>query len=70
MQITGVKEVLQFNDNIIMLITMQGNLSIKGVKLHIDGFDMEAGKLTATGDIHALIYSPQKSKGFMDKIFK
>lgn len=68
---TGVKDVLSFDDQTIMLETVLGRLALKGEDLHLDQFDTEKGDICGNGKIHALIYTATDSnQGFFSRVFK
>lgn len=74
LSLTGVSKVDSFNDEIVVLITNKGNLTIKGKKLSISKLNVDEGKLVVNGCINSLIYSDkenQKEKeGFIKRLFK
>ncbi len=71
MFITGVKEVVGFNDEEIELITTMGNLSLRGSGLKIGGFSNEKGELNLSGLVIAAVYTTDTKKtGFMSKLFR
>ncbi len=71
MTLTGVKDVLSFDEETVVLDTYLGRLTIKGTGLHIMGFDTNTGDLIAEGKIYALVYTAEeKSGGIFSRIFK
>ncbi len=74
LNVTGVENVDNFNDETVVLITNKGKLTIKGQKLNISKLNVDEGKLIVKGIIHGLLYSEndgQKEKtSFMKKVFK
>lgn len=69
--LTGIKDVLSFDDQTVMLDTVLGRLAIKGDDLHLGQFDTEKGDISGTGKIHALIYTaPENNTGFFARLFK
>ena len=69
--LTGVKDVVSFDEETIVLETALGRLVIKGSGLHILSFVTDTGDLIAEGRIHALIYTAEeKSEGFFARLFK
>lgn len=69
--LTGVKDVLTFDEETVMLETALGRLAIKGSSLHILNFNNESGDLSGEGKVHALIYtSDEKSGGFFSKLLR
>ena len=71
LNISGVRDVLSFDDETIQLDTVQGRMTIKGEGLHIQSFHTESGDLFAEGRLHALVYiSDERSGGFLSRIFR
>lgn len=55
--ITGVTDVLSFDETTVVLETEQGHLTLKGKDLHIDRLLLEQGEVALTGRIDSLLYS-------------
>lgn len=55
--ITGVKDVLSFDANEVLLDTEQGVLMIKGMDLHVTRLTVEKGEVEIDGRIDSLTYS-------------
>ena len=69
--ISGVKEVIEFSSDAIVLVTVMGNLDIRGNELKICGFNASVGELEISGLIVAFIYTTDSKKGsFISRIFK
>ncbi len=69
--LSGVKEVLEFTDDTINAITELGLITIRGENLKIGNFNTEKGDLSASGNIIAVVYSSsQKNGGFFSKLFR
>lgn len=69
--LTGIKNVITFDEETIMLDSSFGKLAIKGSGLHILNFNTETGDLTSEGRIHALIYTAEeKSGGLFSKLLR
>ena len=69
--ISGVKEVLSFDEETLLLDTSLGKMTIKGENLHIASFNTETGDLVGDGKVHAVVYmSDAQSGGFFTRIFK
>ncbi len=68
---SGVKEVKNFDEETVVLDTVQGILTIKGEGLIINNFSATTGELSAEGNIWAAVYSGgDQSKGFLRRILK
>lgn len=70
LELTGVIEVISFNDEQIILNTNLGNLTIKGEELKMTKLDVQNGDIIITGKINAFIYSGVQSKQDNESIFK
>ncbi len=71
--ITGVEDVLSFNEQMMVLNTTSGALSIVGEELHIDKLNLEDGQLAVEGTIIAMEYEgmPAKQKSsLLSKLFR
>lgn len=60
--ISGVVDVLAFDENEIRLETEQGALLVKGKDLHISRLTLERGEVDLEGSVDALLYSQGKIK--------
>ena len=56
MLLTGVNEVLSFNDEKIILNTVLGKLNIKGQNLKMNKLDVKNGEVIIEGYIASMIY--------------
>ena len=71
MTLTGVKDVLSFDEETVVLDTSLGRLTVKGAGLHIINFDTKSGDLSAEGRLYALVYTTEeKSGGFFSRVFR
>ena len=69
--VSGVKDVISFDDETVFLDTALGKLTVKGEGLRIESYHTETGDLTAEGRIHAAVYlGDEKQGGFVSRIFK
>jgi sporulation protein YabP len=74
LNITGVLDVLSFDDQIVILETELGLLTVKGENIRINKLSLDSSEVTIDGEICQLAYSEkdtmEKSGGFLNKIFK
>lgn len=71
LNVSGVKDVLSFDEETLLLNTTLGKMTVKGEGLHIESFNTDTGELVSDGKIHAVVYmSDAKSGGFISRIFK
>ncbi len=69
--ITGVKDVLSFDDETISLETELGRMIIKGSGLKIGGFNNDSEELLGEGRVHAFIYTADEKNGSLfSRIFR
>lgn len=72
--ISGVLDVLSFDDQIVIVETELGLLTIKGENLRINKLSLDTSEVTIDGTIYQLAYSEkdsmEKSGGILGKIFK
>ena len=69
--LSGIKDVVSFDEQTVMLESVLGQLAIKGDGLHINSFDNETGDLSGVGKIHDLVYTAKNDNGgFFSRIFK
>lgn len=73
--ITGVKDVISFDLNAILLETESGMLSIKGHDLHVNGLSVEKGEIEISGTIDGMVYSDvntyaRKGESIFTRLFK
>lgn len=66
---TGVTEILSFDDAHVALRTHLGMLTVHGQQLHLDTLSVENGRVEINGQISALVYEePQKTGGFWHRL--
>ena len=74
LNVTGVLDVLSFDDQIVILETELGLLTVKGENIRINKLSLDTSEVTLEGEIAQLSYSEkdtaEKSGGFLNKIFK
>ena len=74
LSISGVLDVLSFDDQIVILETELGLLTVKGENLKINKLSIDTEEVIVEGDIVNLGYSEKdidkKAGGFLGKIFK
>ena len=75
LNISGVLDVLSFDDQIIIVETELGLLTIKGENLKINKLNLDTSEVTLDGFVSSLAYSnsdtiKKNASGFISKIFK
>lgn len=74
LSISGVLDVLSFDDQVVVVETELGLLNIKGENLKINKLSIDTSEVIIEGNICELAYSEKNfeknSGGFLGKIFK
>ena len=68
--LSGVLEVVNFDDEKISLNTILGNLAIKGEGLKMNKLDVQNGDVIIIGYISTMIYSGKDGKKSKESIIK
>ena len=73
--LTGVNDVLSFDEKETILETEQGMLMIKGNDLHVNRLTLDKGEVDVDGRIDSFTYSEQsgmanKGESFLSRLFK
>ena len=58
--ITGVTDVHSFDENLVVLETSQGLMTLKGKNLHVSRLMLEQGEVELDGMIESMIYSGRR----------
>ena len=75
LSISGVNDVLSFDDQVVMVDTELGLLTVKGENIRINKLSLDTSEVIVDGEISSLTYSqkvPEKNGGtsLLSKIFK
>ena len=72
--VTGVKDVISFDEKEILLQTADGKLQIRGSGLHVKGLNLEKGEAALAGLVDSLVYlskdSPRKEEPLFTRLFR
>ena len=69
--LTGVTEVVSFDDTSVVLHTQLGALEVQGQQLQLKTLSIEGGQVAVDGHISALIYEePRSADGFWKRLFQ
>ena len=74
-EITGVTDVISFDEQMVMLDTVCGNLSVDGEGLHVHVLNLDEGIVMISGRIDALTYmdattQKDEKKGFLGRLLR
>ncbi len=74
LNITGINDILSFDDQVVILSTDLGMLTIKGTELKINKLNIDENEVRIEGNIISLNYSQEnfekRNENFLSKIFK
>ncbi len=56
LSVTGVKDVLSFDDESIRILTNMGSIALRGSEFKIDSFNTESGDIKIKGNFTAIVY--------------
>ena len=74
LSVSGVNDVLSFDDQVVMVDTELGLLTVKGENIRINKLSLDTAEVIIEGEISSLAYSQnkqEKSSGtILSKIFK
>ena len=61
LSITGIRDVVSFDENQVVLDTDMGLLTMKGKDLHVSRLTLEKGEVDVDGTVDSLVYSSNES---------
>ena len=74
LNVSGVKDVISFDDELVVMETELGLLTVKGENLKINKLSIDTGDVVIDGEISNLSYNDHTKKsqeaGLFSKIFK
>lgn len=72
-KITGVEDVESFDDDCVVVYTVDGTMTVGGAGFHINKLTIENGELEIDGDVDSIRYSDSRREehgGFFGRIFR
>jgi len=63
LSVTGVAEVVSFDDTAVVLRTDLGTLSVHGSQLQLKTLSTDGGQVSVEGTVAALVYEEPRQKG-------
>lgn len=67
--VTGVTEVVSFEDTAVVLRTEPGTLLVQGRELQLKTLSVEGGQVAVEGTVSALIYEePRSRQGWLSRL--
>lgn len=68
LSVTGVNEVVSFDDNAVIMNTDLGTLSVHGSGLQLKTLSTEGGQVAVDGQISAMIYEEPRPAGLLKRL--
>lgn len=70
--VTGVEEVVSFDETIIEMVTVKGTLVVRGEELHIEKLSLDGGDLRVEGTVDSLTYEDhgREKGGFLARLLR
>ena len=71
LEVTGVEDVDCFNEQVVVLQTALGTLTVSGAGLNLSRLNLEEGRVSVEGEVDALEYTGGKRRGgVLGRLFK
>ena len=67
---SGVTEVVSFEETAVVLKTSLGLLTIQGQELKLKTLSLEGGQMEVDGEVSALIYEQPRTEGFWQRLWQ
>ena len=67
---TGVTEVVSFDENTVILNTSLGTLVLQGSELQLKQLSLEGGQVAVDGHISALVYEEPREGGLWQRLWR
>lgn len=70
--VTGVTDVLNFDEAAAVLDTSRGTLIIRGSGLHVEQLDLDSGQVRLSGEVNSLVYEETAATqgSFLQRLFR
>jgi sporulation protein YabP len=70
--LSGVSDVLSFNEQEVVMVTEGGDITLVGEGLHIARLNLDEGQLMVEGNISGIEYGlpPAQRKGLLARLFR
>ena len=68
LQLTGVTEIVSFDDTAVILKTQLGELTIQGENLALKTLSVDGGQAAVSGHICSMVYEEPRAAGFWQRL--
>ena len=72
LSLSGVKDLLAFDENSVSVISIMGNIVIRGANIKIGSFNTDTGDMQIEGEFSAIIYLDNQNgkESFFKKLWR
>lgn len=70
LSVTGVTEVVSFDDTAVVLQTSLGTLVVQGRDLRLKTLSLEGGQVAVSGSVSSLTYEEPRPATFLGRLFR
>jgi len=70
LSVTGVTEVVSFDDTAVVLQTSLGTLVVQGRDLQLKTLSLEGGQVAVAGNVSSLIYEEPRPASLWGRLFQ
>lgn len=70
MTVTGVEDVGCFSDNMAVITTAHGAITVSGAALKVARLDLESGEVALEGQIDSIEYGAVHKSGLISRLFR
>lgn len=67
--VTGVTEVVSFDEGTVVLQTSLGTLIVQGRELQLKTLSLEGGQVAVDGTVYSLVYEEPRTGGWRQRLF-
>lgn len=67
--LTGVTEIVSFDENLVVLRSCMGDLLVHGQQLQLKTLSTDGGQVAVEGQIRALIYEQPRTGSWLRRLF-
>lgn len=68
--VTGVSQVVRFEEELVVLETNLGTLHVHGRELKLQDLSLEGSRAAVEGQISALVFEEPREKGVLGRLFR
>ena len=68
--LTGITEVVSFDEDCVVMRTDLGDLIVQGQQLQLKTLNPDGGGVTVEGEISALFYEQKRTGGRLGRLFR